>query len=307
MTVFYHWWAGDEQPNYSNLSHPILLSIATLRAVNKTIPIKVLDFSNTHYDSWMSFKEKLNFEIIPQTQFFLHEYSAFKGWNLLSRIFDVRRNCDGLTIYCDSDVFWLKDPLPLECDTSKFCFDGFNSGFFYFDNNSPIVRSLLDEFESLVFKCLKDEEFCNSIKKATNYNDWPYIWDETIMMYMKQNSFTDMFDTLADQEHMVMRHLNRINGQTFKMLHCNGMLVENPLAKRKSETKHSRGLVCLLFKEFYNNIKSILTDEEISMIFTQAEIDFCLSNQISLFDKQKIQDHRMSDGHYLFQVTPKLI
>ena len=97
MCVIYHWW-NDEELNlnlnhYSNLSHPILLSIATLRSVNPNIPIKVLDYSKKFNDCWAHFKEKLNFSVVHKNEFYLNDFQNILGYQLLSRLFDVNRNC----------------------------------------------------------------------------------------------------------------------------------------------------------------------------------------------------------------------
>jgi len=313
-TVVYHWWAGpNEQPAYSNMSHPILLSIATLRSVNPNIPIKVLNISNypPHYDKstdpwtnsdWMHFQKTLKFDVVP-TNFHLEEhYSHIVGYQLLSRLFDIRKPdlSHETIIYCDSDVFWLKNPLPLECNSEKFCFDGFNSGFFYYNHQSPVVQEMFSVFDSYSITALRNQKFCDIIKESTNYNSWPYIWDETILRYMNETGMSHMFEIIPDLEHGVLRKIHNLNPDQLKMLHCNGMMIKNPTAKRITERDHSRGLACLLFKEFYDNITKVLTEKDLKLIFTESELETCLSQQMSLFDIDKINNAKCDDGTFNF-------
>lgn len=305
--VTYHWWQNaEEQPAYSNLSHPVLLSIATLRAVNPTIEIQILNCSKCHDQStgsdWKHFQKKLDFKICG-SEFFLEEtHKHVLGYKLLSRIFDIRNHSKSPILYCDSDVFWLRDPLPLSCDINKFCFDGCNSGFFYYNYDSPIVKQMLNAFDAYTITALYDKKFCETIKEKTNYDAWPYIWDETILRYMYETELCDMFEIVPLEEHGVLRSISSANKEQLKMLHCNGLMIKNPKAKRQSELNHSRGLACLLFKEFYDNICKVLDESELKMIFTDREIEDCLSQQVSLFDIEKMQKMKRADGNYEFIV-----
>jgi hypothetical protein len=294
--VIYHWWAEEaEQPAYSNISHPVLLSIATLRAVNKDIPIKVFNFSEyqTTSSEWIHFQEKLNFEV-HKSNFFLEKYSHVKGYELLSRLFDIRQS-DSSVIYCDTDVFWMKDPLPLEYDGSKFSFDGFNSGFFYYDYESPAVKEMFDIFDAYTITALNDKDFCQIIKEKEkiDYEPWYYIWDEIILTYMSHNGMEHLFDIIPLEEHGIARTLYKTDKSKLKMLHCNGLVIKNPTSQRVSEIKHSRGLACLLFKELYSNICKILDEKDLELIFTKEKIKDCLAMQISLFD---IEENSKKDG-----------
>lgn len=301
--VVYHWWGDEkEQPIYSNMSHPIILSISSLRAVNPTIKIIVLNCSkyNPSQNELEHFKEKLNFDILPINFTLEEHYSKVKGYQLLSRLFDIRKidATNQIVIYCDSDVFWLKDPLPLECDPQKFCFDGFNSGFFYYDYDSPLVKEMFSVFDAYSITALRDKSFCKMIKEKTNYDAWPYIWDETVLRYMNENGMDHLFNVISINEHGAIRNINLFDKNKMKMLHCNGLMIKNPTAKRLSEKSHSRGLACLIFKEFYENICKSLDTKDINMIFTKNEIMNCLSQQISLFDCESINQKKCNDGTY---------
>ena len=316
MTIaVYHWWQEQEEsPAYSNLAHPILLSIATLRAVNPTIPIKVVNCSKYFSDEtkqssdWIHFQEKLDFQTVGSDFALEQNYSHIVGYQLLSRIFDIRKQIHYPTMYCDSDVFWFRDPLPLACDINKFCFDGFNSGLFYYNPESPIVKEMFEVFDSYVITALRDQSFYNTIKQVTNYNAWPYIWDETILTYMNETGMDHMFEIVPPREHAFIRTLKDTNLDKIKMLHCNGLIIENPFAKRETEIRHCRGLACLLFKELYENICKVLDEKDLKMIFTEKELKNCLAHQFPLLEEyEKLEETRADDGHYVIQGTHFII
>lgn len=301
--VVYHWWS-EEQPAYSDMAHPVVLSIATLRAVNKDIPIIVLDCSSQSENEWGHFPKLLNFHVIKHELFLKKNYSHIKGYELLSRLFDLRRNiyCQGSIIYCDSDVFWLRDPLPLLCDHNKFCFDGYNSGFMYYNSASQQVQSMFDVFEAYTIAAINDNQFRQRIKSHANYDSWPHIWDEIIMSYMIENGHRDLFNIIPREEHVVARTLSSANKNAVKMFHCNGMMMRNPIAPRYSQKLHSRGIACLLFKEFYRNMCETLDESDIEMIFSDAERQHYLSQQLSLLEEgDRLEKTKTEDGHYHLQ------
>ena len=315
-TVIYHWWAEEaEQPAYSNLAHPILLSIATLRAVNPTIKIEVLncskyraswDQSKNPWESsdWIHFQKKFDFKVWGSSIYLEKRYGDIAGSSLLSRLFDIHRHQSQYPIiYCDSDVFWFRDPLPLSGDMNKFCFDGYNSGFFYYDPNSDIIDEFFEIFESYSITCLKDKTFCDLVKNKINFdfNSWNYIWDEKILHYIRWQD-DHMFCVIPQEEHGLIRFLN--SNSSPKMLHCNGLTITNPIAKRKHEKLHCRGLACLLFAEFYNNLRKVLSDTEIAMIFTKSELDHYLPQQFSLIENiDRVKATAIDEWNYDLQKT----
>ena len=293
MRVYYHIFTSkDESPSYSNLRVPTLLSIATLRAVNPSIKITVLDGSEE--SDWGTFKKNLDFEVRP-IEFCLKErWQHIQGWQHLSRIFDLNRHADvDDVIYCDSDVFWLKDPLPLACDPEKFCFDGYNTGYFYFDLRSPYMDSFFEIFEAYTISAMADKKIREILKSYVGYDAWYDVWDEMITTFMVA-SHEELFNFMPPEEHSTAR---RLVGYT-KMFHCNGTMMSNYFPKRKGERLHSRGLLCLVIKEFYDNICKVLDVDDLNLIFTPDEIKFYIPQQFSLFNRARLQHSKIEDGHY---------
>lgn len=296
--AYYHWWdTANDCPPYKNLHSPILLSIATLRAVSPDLPITV--FKNELEKDWAHFPEKLKFDVVPIPFTLEERHSDKRGWRYLSRLFDLElRAKHDTVIYVDADVFWLKNPLPLLGDTQKFCFNGFNTGFFYYDRTSQIVQRFFEIFKAITIGALYDEAIRHLINKHVGYESWHYVFDEQSCTYLF-HEHPDLFSQIPVAEHACTRDLMSTNIDDIRMLHCNGLMVANEYAKDVSEREHCRGLCCLIIKEFYDIIREVLDDDDLAMIFTERERSFFINNQISLKEEpNKLLSTRSHDGHF---------
>ena len=317
----YHWWAekpedghgNEDGPPYTNLRTPIVPSIATLRAQNKDIPIYVLDGTNFDVD-WGEFPEVLNFKVVKFEQT-LKEYSHRPGWRHLSRIFDLqtfhKEIPEDIIVYGDSDVFWFNDPLPLMSNPDKFCCDCYNTGYFYYNENSEAVKHFFEVFNNNVMKSLNNEDFREEVWSCRNQRYWYFVLDEAIIEYLAfypweqghlKREEVDFLDVGMDlREHVTVRELQRVNVHEIKMIHSNGLIVKNELAKNSGEKEHCRGLICLLFKEFYQSLKKVLTEDQINKIYRKEELDYFLPMQIKFKDSRlvnKILSTKTDDGDY---------
>ena len=313
--VVYHWWAeweptkyvsafADTPLPYKNLRVPVVLSIATLRAHNNYIPVYVLD-CNDYESDWMEFPEHLDFKVVKWTPH-LQDYKNKNGWKNLSRIGDIRKFSERIPedeiIYSDSDVFWLKNPLPLMATTDKFCFNHYNSGFYYYDKTAKDVKKFLDLFEAYVLISLNDKEIRKRINKTVSWDFWYYVLDEVVMTYMREKE-SDSVNQTPLCEHGLLRdilvfHKTQKEGwptldvKDLKMFHSNGVLIDNKFHKVSAERKHARGLVCLIFKELYDAVTRVLSQEEVEMIFTKEELNYYLPLQLELLSEAFVQKLR---------------
>lgn len=276
----YHWWSHpNETPN--NLRTPILISISTLRAVS-SIPIFVLDITE-NYNNWESFPKILNFTVIPLSPITKKYRHLIDGWQHLSRFFDLEQFHhlfpDHKTIiYVDSDVFWLKNPLPLDQNPEKMCIDGWNTGFFYY--NVDFFPTFWDAFKSFTIAAVYSKDIQSLFKKYINYDAWYGVWDEMIIGYMRENH-KHLFNFISVNEHSTIQTISSSNIHQVKMFHANGMVVVNECDGRNSDPRHSRGLLGLFFKEFYEKIIKVV---DVNLFYTKEEIDYYLIKQISLLD-----------------------
>jgi len=292
--VYYHWFgASNESPPYSNMRAPIIVSIATLRAVSD-IPIIVMDVSE-HKTNWSDFPNKLNFQVTrPKCQ--LSHYKGIKGWQHLSRLFDLEKYAQHETvIYSDSDVFWLLDPKPLLCNPNQFCFDGYNTGFFYYnplDNNK-----FFELFKAYTISAINSPDIRNVLMKHVGYQSWYYVWDEMITTYIAKEH-PELVNIIPPEEHGSPRRLIHTDLSNMKNLHLNGVYVKNPLPKVSGEKEHCRGLAGIIFSEFYEKLQTSLGND-IDIVFTKSELQIGLKHQFSLLkDTNQLLNTLRDDGHY---------
>lgn len=317
--VIYHWWGNEidtqrwrQQPftPVQNLRSPIGLSITTLRAVS-TVPIYVIDLSGNaeHRQEWGSLPQELDFTVIPYEPF-LSDYSHRAGYRNLSRLFDIARLQNTIPetviVYADADVFWLHDPVPLRTDPGKFCFDGYNSGFFYYDKNAPAVRKFFELFQAFTVTSLNDDSYRYiSLQFASEINPAYYVLDETMLCYMAAR-LPELFNVIDHSEHLIPRRYEDnpdMDLAKVPFFHANGIKAINPAAKSEWEKNHARGLTCLVIKELYESILSVLGPD--NDCFTPGELELFLPKQTSFGHPflQKLVTTKSASNHYLLSAA----
>ena len=293
----YHWWKEPEEDlPINNIRVPVLLSIATLRAVSD-MPIVVLQAENEK--SWGYFPDKLNFKV-ENFDFHLRKYSnKIKGFRHLSRIYDLNQWAsvnapDSDIMYVDSDVFFFKDPLPLACKTDRFCWNGWNTGFFYYNQASPTFSSFFDAFDAYVRSAVYSPVMLQLLKGYVNYEEWYGIWDEMILGYMKYQH-PKMFNTLPDEEHITAKTIYLIELGKDKVFHGNGSIASNPFTKYQ----YAIGLLCLVIEEFYEKICKVLSQEDILNIFGKDLLEWSKDKRFSILkNASSIKIYKNLIGHY---------
>ena len=292
--VYYHWWGYDEESCLS-LRSPILPSIATLRAVSD-VPIVVIDISEKSKD-WMQYPERLNFTV-KRSDCHLSKYKGrIDGYKHLSRIFDIKEmsdHCD--VVYVDSDVFFFKDPFPLSGDTTKFCWDGWNTGFFYY--NSESINLFYDIFKSYVKSAIYSTEIRQLMKNYVGYDAWYGVWDEMVVGFMKHNH-KELFHTIPLEEHTTAKRFC----ENPKMFHSNGSMIKNPITNEI----HARGIAALMIEEFWININKVLKNEDIIKIFGNDLVEYFENKRFSLVKKSRLLKSVCdSTGHYQLNELNKI-
>jgi hypothetical protein len=282
--VVYHWWAEDydAQPA-ENLRTPLIHSIASLRAVDKTIPVYVLDGSKKPLN-WHYWSSSLRFKLIPITFSYEEKYADKPGYKNLSRIEDIWK-CElpeEKIIYSDADVFWIKSPRPTTFDGQRFTFNKYNSGFFYYDKTSPLVKDFHELWHAYIITALNDENFRILSRQYTDYREWYFVLDETVLTYMayKLPRFFDIVDT---NEHCTlgMAAQQMPSPDKIKMFHTHGVLVKDVF----THSEHARGLTPLLIKECWDSLQG-LGEEKVKQLYRPQYLEKYLPYQRSLFDPE---------------------
>ena len=212
MTAFiYHFYNSSTCSDVElHKEAPIIYSIATLRAVNPFVKIYVLD-RTPGLTIWGPWPSVLNFEVIVTEGYFdkIHHASNFKSGDdyryIAEKVFDIAEFVEKIPeshiIYCDTDIFWLKNPLPL-LQWDKFCFSKylnlipgqpeFNSGFYYFDKNNRDQVCFFCLWQHYLLKGLIDRFFEDTIKKEAVYS---CVSDESSLIYTAIHAPKHLFDT----------------------------------------------------------------------------------------------------------------
>lgn len=295
--VVYHWFgeSSDNEEVARNLRCPIIASIAALRAVDPAVRIVVLNTSELETwlnQNWSPYKDTLNFEMHTIDEHLAQHYSDKPGHRHLSRLFDISRFTWGNNkniFYSDADVLWLKPPFPTIQNSNRFCFDGYNTGLFYFNNSSRTVSKFFELFEAYTIGALNNDQIRQQMKKHVGYDAWYYVWDEMILTYMFKEH-PELFSQITKEEHCCARDLKQV--QSIKAFHCNGLMIKNALTGEE----HARGLAGILVKEWWDAINKVMDP---TMIFNQEEIDHHLPMQFSILSNpERITSTLTDDGHY---------
>lgn len=283
--LIYHWW-GNPSDRAPHLNHrtPLIHSIATLRGVNQTIPVYVLDISDEQVD-FHGWDAKLNFKVIKWKPI-LAEYHDKAGWKNLSRTHDVHHFAqtipEDVIIYADSDVFWLSDPLPLHQNPDKFSFNKFNSGFWYYNKHSSMYKKFFSLYDAFIITSLNDDNFRVITRMYTDYNEWYYVLDETVLTYMYVK-MPHLFNAVTALEHLVPS-CNRseiTRTQDAKMIHLHGTMVENPTENEDWRKRHNRGIACLIIKELHDNMVNAIGIDGVKTMFDK---EYGFFKQVSIHD-----------------------
>jgi len=295
VCAVYHWWdeAGDSPP-YANLRVPTIISIATLRAVNPDIPITILDITEEN-KNWANFPDRLGFSVRKIKPSLSRHRHRIRGWKHLSRFLDVQYAdipYAETILYIDSDVFWLRDPLPLARSTDRFCFDGWNTGFYYYCKDAPFTSDFFEVFQAYTVAAIYSEDVRQVMNKYVGYESWHGVWDEMISTYMI-NRHTEWFNVIPLDEHVAARNLHLASNP--KMFHCNGTMVANQVPKTPNEHIHCRGLLGLLVTEFYECLLRVLDTDDLAKIYSEQERRIYLPQQFPL---RRIVETKGEDGHF---------
>lgn len=258
--VVYHWWCDNpEIKPYQDMNNPVVPSIVTLRSHNKNIPISVLDLSCDPQD-WGCFPELLNFQVVRWTPRL--DLSLHKSSRLCSRVWDVSEYVNQIKnneiIFTDSDIFWLKNPLPLTKSTEKFNCSS-NTGVWYFNKNSAIAKEVFRTWKFIISRILiGDKEFFDEMcMKVYTAIDTPFQ-DEVAFGYLI-TQYPHLYSPVAfNENYMIYRLMNNDPLlESVKCLHGLGAVLGS-----------KRGLICLVLKELRDSIKKVLSEEQVNVVFS---------------------------------------
>ncbi len=208
MKFIYHFWNKDKVKKITDFQvSPLVYSIASLRHHCTDISIKVLVPESSRIE-WEDYPEILNFDVvvvpaIKKSNYIFNHYLNQKIQDLLNEV--LNSNVEELVAYCDADIIWIKNPLPL-FEYNNFLNISFkNSGFYYFNNKEINAISFLNRWKDLLEQASVDLESNISLIKeikacSNNYN---VVTDESVLhLLVKTHSH------LIQEQNIVDHNLN---------------------------------------------------------------------------------------------------
>ena len=243
--VVYHWWDMSSVPVQKS-SNPIIPAIASLRAVNRQVPIYVLDSSGFIKD-WGGYPDKFDFYVI-KWPFEISSHMALgdeRNDMSLSILLDVWRFAkekleQGLIVYCDCDTFWFEDGLPVDLMTPNHINVGADDGIVCFNKNDEKIELFFDLFKAYSITALHNEAFFNSIVgPKTRVMNSPVLCRKNIMNVIKKER-PYLFNALPGR-YVTGSQMASISNPRFVHMDDMRML--------------SRGETLVLYQELYDNIE----------------------------------------------------
>lgn len=207
--VIYHWWHDDLKVKpYQNLEYPIVLAIASLRLHDKHSKVTVLDTSycDRPLSDWDVFPEILDFKVVKWKPFIGDNF--FKSSRMCSRIWDIWEYAKSIEekniLFSDCDVFWFRNPYPLEGENKgkiQGVYCNGNCGFFYFDKTCKKTKDTFDLWKAIMCRVfLPDVEHFNEIVSIRSSTGPNFFHDESAFHYLIRR-FPQFFNTIPEEEH----------------------------------------------------------------------------------------------------------
>jgi hypothetical protein len=264
--IVYCYWQSENRDAFRDMRNPIVPAIATVRA-SCDLPIYVIDLSDGE-TNWAEFPQILNFTVVKSFPCFAKFGIKNK---MCSRVSNIREFALSLDVECvsflDSDVFWRRDFLPLSVDPSnRFCCHEYNTGVFYYDVKSEAVDNFLQLWSSFILCASMDDSLASIVLQSYPFKSG--VQDEAVYNFLREKH-------LGDLPISFLPTTDNYTGCSLKVepdiTNYNEVLPYHEEARNyhcfKRRFGPNRGLFPLIVDEFYERMKSVLSDRELSLIY----------------------------------------
>lgn len=270
--VVYHWWNDRQMHVWEDWQNPVLVSIASLRAHNSTIPIYVLDVSDRERN-WLDYPYKLGFKCIKTDSKIplINNYEVYgTTYKICSRQFDIdwlaSRIPENIILSIESDIFWMGDlDLPEEVD--RFSFNFYNSGFYVYNKNSYLSKEFLKVWRHHIVAAMANPNMREKIMKKY---DWPYFQDEACLVYIVK-TFGGMAAPIDERHNVIFNPFQDWETKYKDVLSLHFI---------QAIHQKNRGLLPLVVKEFYDVISNVLTPDQLYDIYGPDYRSFAGTNTV---------------------------
>lgn len=257
--VYHYWNDGRDRKHYRNMAYPVVVSVATLRAVEPDIPVYVVDVSDEGGD-WGFYPELLDFKVVHRPPQLPVPWSPDIGlvrstYKYCSSIFDVTSLAgeipEGTIVFSDSDIFYLEPFLPLEPGDKFNCTREF-VGHYYYDKAAVPATAFLSLWKKCITRGVEDLEFR---RHAASYYRLPRFFNqESVFVYLCEVASVERsVRFLAEEEHCFEPEYPH---EGLKLFHFAGAHFGN-----------RRGLAALAIEEYRNALFKVLGEREVFDVF----------------------------------------
>lgn len=302
--LIYHWWNDDSEVKpYQDLANPIILSIATLRANNRSMPITVLDLSrcNRKKEDWGNYPSHLNFEVVQWQP--LLDQSLPKSSRLCSRVWDVwaysQKVKESHILFTDCDIFWLSNPLPLNKDKngrldSFYCSS--NTGVWYFDRRSEVVKETFRLWKSIIAHVLiGDKDFYQDLVEKVPSGSHVFQDEVAFGYFLLQHP--ELYRPIDVYENFVIDRL-RYTEYDVSKIKCLHLL--------SATVGQHRGRACMFLRELRDSIERVLSPQQISEVFGSMKVKDTLSiSQIKTMTTEELRAFLVFTGNTSVHIPDK--
>lgn len=285
IRLLYHWWNDDLSVKpHKDLANPIVLSIATVRAHNWSIPITVIDVSSEERkEDWKEYSSILNFDVVHWKP--LLDQNLHKSSRLCSRVWDIWSYSqlvkEGNILFTDCDIFWIKNPLPLSKANNERLDDFYcssNTGVWYFDKRSERVKKTIQLWKSIISNVLiGDKDFYDDLSEIVP-SAKQFFQDEVAFGYLILK-YPELYSPVDMYENFIVDRL-RYTEYDFSKIKAIHML--------SATLGQMRGRVCLILSELKRSLEKIFSKEQIDDIFNgvNSETEYSVDDVKSISSKE---------------------
>lgn len=185
----------NQKPQELPDAAPIMHSIACLKS-HQDYKVYVLDCSD-HINDWSTWEQYLGFSTISiksqmenqEIRNLLYSYKTKTHLKMISKPWDIYHHTLSLPeqyiVHCDTDLFWIKDPMPFDGNPDKLCCC-WNTGMFYFNKHSSKVKQCLEIWKAFISLAVVDPEFHSKLKTTINDYNSLHLQEEIVFRYIQK-------------------------------------------------------------------------------------------------------------------------
>lgn len=289
--IYYYYSLKKNNIAYEDLANPIIFSIATFRKWDKKSKIFILDAS-PFKNEWGNYPEILNFEVVKNPISLKEKQKINETTSvgnsvkhyLLSKpkqVYNLVKNKikeKECVVVVDADIFFLKNPFPLECKYKEnFCIHAKNTGYYYFLKNKKNIK-ILKKWYEICEEAIENKNLQKEIIEITNKK---FIQEEVVWEYfLKKYSSIKNIKNYSEYENFWFNYIYQEKHDLSKIKNIHLCIHFD----NEKLCRQNKGLFCIYIKELKHYLKEVL-NKNINQIVKNYEN----YESFSIREKEKIK------------------